>query len=114
MYYDFYIRAKCNGTFGDWTTKNSFTFSQLYFAVKNIQTSNFEIYPNPVEEILHMKLKPVFDSNTFTVLIYDLIGTIRFKSQYNDNYNISSLPTCIYIVEVKDEQLSETMIMQKK
>lgn len=114
MDYDFYIRAKCNGTFGDWTTKNSFTASQIYYAVKNIQTSNFEIYPNPVEEILHIKLQPVFDSNTVTVLIYDLIGTIRFKSEYNDNYNISSLPTGIYIVNVKDKHLSETMIIQKK
>ncbi len=65
-------------------------------------------------DILHIKLKPVFDINTITVLIYDLIGAIRFKSQYNENYNISSLPTGVYIIKVKDKQLSETMIIQKK
>jgi hypothetical protein len=112
--YDYYIRAKCNGEFGNWTAKNSFVLSQLYHDLKNIKESKFEIFPNPVGNILQIKLKPVFDINTVTVILYDLIGTIRFQSPYSDTYDISSLPSGVYVVRVIDKQFSETMIIEKK
>ncbi|HPD59797.1 MAG TPA: T9SS type A sorting domain-containing protein [Paludibacteraceae bacterium] len=112
--YDFYIRAKCNGEFGNWTTKNSFTSSQIYYDIKNVQTSNFEIFPNPVGDILNIKLNSVFDISSVTVSVFDLIGSVRYKSEYKDNYNLSSLPAGTYIIRVKDKQLSESIIIQKK
>ena len=113
--YDFYIRAKCNGVFGEWSAKNTFTTSdQSYQDIKNVQSSNFQIYPNPVGDILHIKLNPAFDINSITVYVFDMIGSVKYKSGYKDNYNISSLPTGTYIVRVKDNQSSEAMIIQKK
>jgi hypothetical protein len=113
--YDFYIRAKCNGVFGEWSAKNTFTTSdQSYMDIKNVQTSNLEIFPNPVGDILHIKLDPVFDISSVTVYVFDLIGSVRYKSEYKDNYNLASLPAGTYIVKVKDKQLSEAMIIQKK
>jgi len=52
--YDFYIRAKCNGEFGGWT-KSSFSTTQLNTGIEEVQTPNFEIFPNPVEDVLHIK-----------------------------------------------------------
>lgn len=113
--YDYYIRAKCNGVFGDWSAKNTFTTSdQSYQNIKNVQTSNFDIFPNPVGDILHIKLDPVFDISSVTVYVFDLIGSVRYKSEYKDNYNLSSLPSGTYIVRVKDKQSSEAKIIQKK
>lgn len=113
--YDYYIRAKCDGVFGEWSAKNTFTTSdQSYQDIKKVQASNFEIFPNPVGDILHIKLDQVFDISSVTVYVFDLIGSVRYKSEYKDNYNLSSLPVGTYIVRVKDKQLSESMIIQKK
>lgn len=113
--YDFYIRAKCNGVFGEWSAKNTFTTSdQTYQDIKNIHTSNFEIFPNPVGDILNIKLNSVFDISSLTVTVFDLIGSVIYKSEYKDNYNLSSLPAGTYIIRVRDKQLSESMIIQKK
>jgi hypothetical protein len=113
--YDFYIRAKCDSVFGEWSAKNTFTTSdQSYQDIKKVQASNFEIFPNPVGDILHIKLDPVFDISSVNVYVFDLIGSVRYKSEYKDNYNLSSLPAGTYIVRVKDKQLSESMIIQKK
>lgn len=113
--YDFYIRAKCNGVFGNWSAKNSFsTTNQTYQDIKNIQTSNFEILPNPVGDILNIKLNSTIDINSAEIYVIDLIGLVRYKSEYRDNYNLSSLPAGTYIVRVKDKQSSEAKIIQKK
>lgn len=111
--YDFYIRAECNGGFGDWTSKNSFSTTQNS-DIKTVRSSNFEIYPNPVEDILHLKLNSAFDINNTNVYVYDLIGSLRYKSIFNEDFNVSSLPAGAYIVRVKDKQLSGAMIIQKK
>lgn len=111
--YDFYIRAECNGGFGEWTDKNSFSTTQLNTGLENVQSLNFDVFPNPVEDILHIKINSVFDISSVNVYVFDLTGSVRYKSGYNDNYNISSLPAGTYIVSVKDEKLSEATIIQK-
>jgi len=113
--YDFYIRAKCDGVFGDWSPKNTFTTGDLsYEDIKNVQSSSFEIYPNPVGELLTIKLNPAFDISNITITLFDLMGSVRYTSGYKDNYNLSLLPTGTYIIRVNDEKLSEAMIIQKK
>ena len=113
--YDFYIRAKCDGVFGNWSAKNSFsTTNQTYQDIKNVQNSNFEIFPNPVGDILNIKLNSTFDINSAKIYVIDLMGLVRYKSEYKNNYNLSSLPAGTYIVRVKDKQSSEAKIIQKK
>ena len=112
--YDFYIRAECNGEFGEWTSVNSFSTTQLHTDIKNVQTSNFEIFPNPIEDILYINFNSAFDLNNIVVYIFDLTGSIRYKSEYKENYNVSSLPAGTYIVSIRDKKLSETVIIQKK
>ena len=112
--YDFYIRAKCNGEFGEWTSVNSFSTTNLHTGIKNVQSANFELFPNPVEDILYIKFNSAFDLDNVVVNIFDLTGSIRYKSAHRDNYNLSSLPAGTYIVSVRDKKLSETMLIQKK
>ncbi len=113
--YDFYIRAKCNGVFGNWSAKNSFTTTnQTYQDIKNIKASNFEIFPNPVGNILNIKLSSTIDINSAKIYVIDLMGSVRYKSEYKNNYNLSSLPAGTYIVRVNDKQSSEAKIIQKK
>lgn len=113
--YDFYIRAKCNGVFGNWYAKNSFTTTnQTYQDIKNIKSSNFDIFPNPVGNILNIKLSSTIDINSAKIYVIDLMGSVRYKSEYKNNYNLSSLPAGTYIVRVSDKQSSEAKIIQKK
>lgn len=113
--YDFYIRAKCNGVFGNWSAKNSFsTTDQTFQDIKNVHTSTFEIFPNPVGDILNIKLNSAFDINSAEIYIIDLMGLVRYKSECKNNYDISSLPAGTYVVRVKDKQSYEAKIIQKK
>ncbi len=111
--YDFYIRAKCDDTFGE-RTAGSFSTTQLTTGIENIKNTNFEIFPNPVEDILQIKLGSFFDIDSVIVSIYDLTGSIKYTYKYKNYYDVSSLPAGTYIVNVKDEKLSETTIIMKK
>jgi len=112
--YDFYIRAECNGEFGEWTSVNSFSTTQLNVDIKNVQNSNFEVFPNPVNDVLYINLNSAFNLDNIVVDIYDLTGSIRYKSGYRESYNVSSLSAGTYIVNVRDKKMSETMIIRKK
>jgi len=111
--YDFYVRAECNGEFGEWTSVNSFSTTRLN-GIKSVQNSNFKVFPNPVEDVLNINFDSAFDLNHVVIYIFDLTGSVRYKSGYKENYNISSLPAGTYIVSVRDKQSSETMIIQKE
>ena len=115
--YDFYIRAECNGEFGEWTSVNSFSTTKLHdvnVGINNVQNSNFKVFPNPVENVLYINFNSVFDLDNIVVYIFDLTGLVRYKSEYRENYDVSSLPTGTYIVSIRDKKLSETVIIQKK
>jgi hypothetical protein len=111
--YDFYIRAKCRDEFGEWTSVNSFSTPE-YVSIKNVQNLNFKVFPNPVEDVLNINFNLVFDPENIVVYIFDLTGSIRYKYKYKEKYNVSSLPAGTYIVNIRDEKLSKTMIIQKK
>jgi hypothetical protein len=112
--YDFYIQAECNGAFGEWTAKNTFSTTQLNTGIEKVQSPKFELYPNPIEDILYIKFNPTFDINSIIINVFDMKGSLVFKSGYKDNYNLSSLPAGTYIVSVKDKKSSTAMIIQKK
>jgi Fibronectin type III domain. len=112
--YNFYIRAKCNGEYGEWTGVNTFSTTKLHTGIKNVQNYNFKVFPNPVENVLYINLNSVFDLDNVVVSVFDMAGSIRYKSKYRENYDVSSLPVGTYIVNVRDEKKSETMIIQKK
>jgi len=112
--YDFYVRAKCNGEFGEWTSVNSFSTNKLHTGIKDVQDPTFEIFPNPVEDVLNINFNSAFDLDNIVIYVFDLTGSVKYKSGYQENYNLSSLPTGTYIVSIRDKKLHETIIIQKK
>ena len=112
--YDFYIRAKCDGVFGEWIGANTFSTTQLKTGIENLQIQNFEVFPNPVGDILYIKLNSTFDISNTIVYVFNMAGSIVLKSKYKADFNISSLPEGTYIVRVKDEKMSEAKIIQKE
>ena len=111
--YDFYVRAKCNGTFGEWTA-DSFSTTQLNTGIEDIKITNFGTFPNPVDDVLNINFNSAFDLSSVVVNIFDLTGSLKYKSVYKDDYNVSSLPAGTYILNVRDKTKSEAMIIQKK
>ena len=112
--YDFYIRAKCDGDFGEWTDVNSFSTTKLHTSIESVQIPNLNIYPNPVENILYIDFDSNYDITNINVTIFDLNGIVQYKFKYQYGYDISSLSAGQYIVNVTDKRLSKTMIIQKK
>jgi hypothetical protein len=112
--YDFYIRALCNDEFGEWTSVNTFSTTQLHTGIKEVQNSNFKVFPNPVENTLYIDFNSNFDINNVVVYIFDLKGSIKYKSVYRESYDVSSLPAGAYVVNVRDKKMSEAIIIQKK
>ena len=112
--YDFYIRAKCDGDFGEWTDVNSFSTTKLHTSIESVQIPKLNIYPNPVENILYIDFDSNYDLVNMNVTIFDLSGAVQYKFKYQYGYDISSLPAGQYIVNVTDKRLSKTMIIQKK
>src|SRR5665647_2586554 len=52
----FYIRAKCNSVFGEWSAKNSFsTTNQSYVGIKNVQTCLLYTSPSPRDGLLSIR-----------------------------------------------------------
>ena len=112
--YEFYIRAKCSDKFGEWTGVNTFSTTKLHTSIESVQIPNLNIYPNPVENILHIDFDSNYDLANINVTIFDLNGVVQYKFKYQEGYDISSLSAGQYIVSVTDKRLSKTMIIQKK
>lgn len=67
------------------------------------------VYPNPVTDILNIKGNSYIDS----VFIYDLTGKIILSQKINNLegfVNISELPSGTYLLKIKDDGLSKTVV----
>lgn len=81
--------------------------------VQNIPTQDIrvDIYPNPTEEMLYVKLGNVRD---YTVSLFDMQGKLLLKQEINKFYftlNLQDYPSGIFNLKISDE---EGNLMQKK
>ena len=72
----------------------------------NILTDNISIYPNPVNDILNIKLK---DNQKISFVITDINGReIISKTSNDNNINVSNLKKGIYFVKITNDNSSIT------
>jgi hypothetical protein len=70
---------------------------------ENLSTLDFNFYPNPASEILYIQIPEVLTGAE--VVIGDLTGReVLVKSIYNNQVSISSLPSGIYFLRIKDKK----------
>lgn len=62
--------------------------------------SNFEMYPNPVSQQLHLKFT---DSNKGSYTIYNLLGQRIHSGTYTEEVDVSRLHNGMYIMEIQME-----------
>jgi len=78
-----------------------------------IQKGSFMIYPNPVNQVLNLKLDQVFDQDEYS--IFSVLGALISKNSLNSNLtqiDMSGLPAGLYVVKVKngDQSFQEKFI----
>ena len=71
--------------------------------IKNIKhKNNFNIHPNPVKDVLHIKNEH-HNNKTTKVELYNISGKLLYSNYYNSNYelNMSIYPKGVYILKLK-------------
>jgi hypothetical protein len=72
-------------------------------SVKETRTGSMEVYPNPMNDKLYIKVDETAFSNTVaTILFYDSQGILKLKSSFSSNKTIdtSELSAGIYLVNI--------------
>lgn len=73
-------------------------FEEIYLGIEN-QTSAFNIYPNPVSNILYLET----EQNNSNLEIFDINGKILFEgSSTNNSIDVSKFDSGIYFLRLKD------------
>ena len=94
--------------------KNS-KYSECYYntiSVQTIEINDYDIYPNPVDDILTISSS----NNTISrIEILDITGKIVYNQGYKDTINISSFSKGVYFLKIHDinEQVSTFKIIKK-
>ena len=72
------------------------------------------IYPNPVNELVNIRLSDSLDAAKTSVKITNIIGEIVAEYNYNNVLNLSKLPAGVYIMTLTDGNITEAKKLIKK
>ncbi len=64
--------------------------------ISDISAANIELYPNPVNDILHIELS----ADNFGVELYNMFGQQVLKTQNEREISVSELPSGIYVLKI--------------
>ncbi len=80
-----------------------FTVDDL--GVQDIAENNYLIYPNPTQDIIHIKSTI---SQSFEISIYDTLGKCLIYATSKQSIDISLLPEGMYFIRITDGKKSQT------
>ena len=112
--YSFYLRAKCDDIFGEWSNIQHFTTGCCYNSIEQNTAPAFVIYPNPLTEEFSIDFDSKFNRNSVQISVNDMQGKLCKSFKVQNIYNIGDLPVGLYIVIVSDGNYSESQIIQKR
>lgn len=77
-------------------------YTTLITSVEQQSAAAFELYPNPVKNVLHIDAK----DGQMEVSFFDLSGRLLQKTMIagNDQINVADLPKGVYVIELKNAQ----------
>ena len=78
-------------------------YSSVFFGHEAINTTDFELYPNPGKDLIHIQLKQRTEGE---IEMLDLTGKILSTTAINDmkiTLPASDLPSGIYLLRIRDE-----------
>jgi len=76
----------------------TYTNMDSFMTIEDLSFS-YEIYPNPVQDLLHINL---LSSNPIEFVLYDMLGSQVYKEQFtsSSNINVSSFEAGIYFYKL--------------
>lgn len=86
------------------------TFNSTLSSDDRLQTLNFNIYPNPVENNLN------FSGLTSSVQasVFDMLGKLHLQTEVTNTLDVNGLKSGLYMVEIKNETSSKVFKMLKQ
>lgn len=75
--------------------------------VSDLSTDKSAIYPNPVKDVLNIRPGTKFDASTLKVKITDMTGKTVMALDGSESYDVSRLPSGVYVVEITDGMSTE-------
>ena len=76
--------------------------------IRSNKVQDILLYPNPVSTSLNIKLSSNWSYNT-NIRLFNAIGSLMIESKMNGNeqqIDVSSLPSGVYFIEIRDGQNS--------
>lgn len=73
----------------------------------HLPSNTLQIYPNPASDFLHLKFQNKTD---FSATLYTLNGQKILQQQNDELFNISEVPSGIYLLTVENEDLSFSVV----
>ena len=70
---------------------------------ENTEPGKLSIWPNPADDILNIEIPENIRTGDITINIYDSNGRWMLSERQTTTVNISSLPSGVYIIRIKDE-----------
>lgn len=85
-----------------------YTFRNCYASISEKETKTFDVYPNPVSDILNLKFENVIEESKLTIL--NINGEIIFTDilDSDNSYSINSqiFPQDVYFIQVSSDKVN--------
>ena len=77
--------------------------------------TNFQIYPNPVQESIEIKFEERLNEKDFSIEIYDILGKVVLKlNTYKESIDIRNLSNGAYTISIKYNNNNYSKLFIKK
>lgn len=114
--YDVYFRDDCDSLSSNWSGPFTFTTQPIGFGLENELQLDFQIYPNPTDEWIHINSGQLNDD--VIISITDIKGKLisETKIHFSENFsvNIKLLPAGIYVLKIHHEDFQYISRIIKK
>jgi len=112
--YEYYVEA--NNPYANASSQIlSITTPELITGLEDSISNDIELFPNPANDIITIKLKQPLSESGIHVTLIDLLGCrISMKKVDSDSFDISQLPPGIYVVRIQSEHLDQILKLIKK
>ncbi len=94
-----------------WIDNISFPYSS-FTSIEEKNDYIFNIYPNPAKDYIYIDIDENYNQD-FHISIYNSLGVKVMEMSNRNTINIESLPTGIYLINVKSEHFSQTKKFMK-
>lgn len=111
--YSYFARACCGDVCGEWSERMFFDTRNTGSGFNNQYLPDLRVYPNPTKDKFRIKPDGNLDTQDMSVSVSDMSGRHLLGWQKQDEYDIASLSPGIYLLMIRSDKTSVSMIIEK-